>query len=75
MRIVHEKCITCKHYKESIDVDYVPTCYCKLNNFKNAETCEHNKDKYTFGDYLEEIFPGIFILLLIGLFALFMNLK
>lgn len=69
------KCNTCKYYSEGLDVDYVPSCWCKLDNFKNAETCEHNNDEYTFEDYFDEIIPGIVILLFIGLGALLMSLK
>lgn len=72
--MIQDKCKHCKYYCKGLDIDYVPSCWCKLGNFKNAETCEHDKEKYTIGDYFEEILPGICLLLGIVLVAFFMDL-
>lgn len=69
-----DKCKHCKYYKEGLDIDYVPSCWCKLGNFDNAETCERDKEEYTLGDYIEEILPGIVLVLGLAFAAFFMSL-
>lgn len=69
-----DKCNYCKYYKEGLDIDYVPSCWCKLDNFDNAETCERYKEEYTLGDYIEDILPGIVLVLCLTFVAFFMNL-
>lgn len=72
--MTQDKCKQCKHYKEGLDIDYVPSHWCKLNNFDNVDQCEHYKDEYTIKDYIEDVFPGICMLIGLVFLAFFMSL-
>ena len=37
--MIQNKCKGCKYYKEGLSCDYVPSCWCDLDNFDNAEIC------------------------------------
>lgn len=73
--MIKDKCKHCKYCQHGLDVDYVPSYWCKLNNFNNADNCEHDKEEYTIKEYIEDILPGICILIGIGLFTFIMSLK
>lgn len=68
------KCKCCKYYKEGLNIDYVPSYWCKLNNFKNAETCEHYKEEYTINDYILDILPTLIVFAIIAMFILICNM-
>ena len=56
-KMINEKCKHCKYLERGLDADYCPSCWCKLDNFKNVDTCERYKEEYTIKDYIIDMFP------------------
>ena len=73
--MIQNKCKGCKYYKEGLSCDYVPSCWCDLDNFDNAEICEHYKDSYTVLKFIDDCLLEILIFIGIEFTALIMNLK
>ena len=67
-----EECYGCKFYTKQLNVDYVPTQYCK-KNIQDKEHCEHYKEPYTVSDYLSDISFDLMFLVLIALGVIFMT--
>lgn len=69
-----ETCDNCKYYGEGIDVDYIPHKYCKISRQISPIKCNKYNSNYTFVDWIEECFLGLFIIFLLILFFIFYNL-
>lgn len=66
-----KECYDCKFHTCQLDIDYVPTHYCK-KNIKDKQKCELYKEPYTVSDYISDIADNLVFLALAILFAIVM---